>query len=293
MHGLTKTLTDGHRLHLKALVEREQDEAYQRCNYLAKEWQNSLWKSELEKSFQVGSPCSVVRRSSPSSVIPTSIHQSEISVVWREKMCEWKFEVVDRFDIEREIVYISTYYLDQYLSTRYVDEELFQLVAITCMYLAIKLHSPKKVAIQCLASMGQGLIQHDNIVAMELSIMQSLEWHLYPPTPLAFIENAFPLFSGNSEAFEFSRFLSELSVFAYPFVCFKPSSIAAAASLFAIDHFNLGVEVLVSFQDLMSELSLDPSACEISQCWKLLRRLYKLAVPVDFAASTESGTNRI
>jgi lipoyl(octanoyl) transferase len=284
----------GHRLHLKALVEREQKEAYQRCNYLAKEWQDSLWKIELEKAFKVGSPSSVVRRCSPSSVIPLSTPQSEISVVWREKICEWKFEVVDSFDIEREIVCISTYYLDQYLSTRYVDEKLFRLVAITCIYLAIKLHSPKKVALQCIAAMGQGLIHPDHIVAMELSIMQSLDWHLHPPTPLAFIENLFPLISGNNEAFEFSRFLSELSVFAYPFVCFKPSSIAVAASLFAIDHFDLGVEAVESFQELMSGLNLDPYAPDISKCCSLLRQLYKLAIPTDFAVSAdELGSNRV
>ncbi|KAL3798061.1 hypothetical protein HJC23_012352 [Cyclotella cryptica] len=291
MHGLTEELMDGHRLHLKALVKREQQEAYQRCNYLAKEWQDCLRKSELEKVFQFGSPYSVVRGCSPSSVIPSSVQQSEINVVWREKICEWKFEVVDRFDIEREIVCISTYYLDQYLSTRYVDEKLFQLVAITCIYLAIKLHSPKKVAIQYIAAMGQGLIHPDHIVAMELSIMQSLDWHLYPPTPLAFIENSFPLISGNSDAFEFSRFLSELSVFAYSFVCFKPSSIAVAASLFAIDHFKLGADALESFQELISGLSLDPCAPDISQCCKLLRRLYKLAVPTDFAVSTDECGN--
>lgn len=287
MHGLSNTVMAGHRLYLKALVEQEQKDAYQRCNYLTKEWQECLLKSELEKSFTVGSPHSVVRQSSPSSVIPLSTQQSEISVVWREKICEWKFEVVDRFDIEREIVCISTYYLDQYLSTRYVDEKLFQLVAITCIYLAIKLHSPKKVTLQCIAAMGQGLIHPDHIVSMELSIMKSLNWHLHPPTPMAFIENLFPLISGNNEAFEFSRFLSELSVFAYPFVCVKPSSIAVAASLFAIDHFNLGVEAVEPFQKLMNGLSLDPYAPDISKCSLLLRQLYKLAIPTHLAASAE------
>lgn len=55
---------------------------------------------------------------------------------WREKIIEWKYQVVDRFDLSREIVSISTFYLDQYLAMHSVDDELFQLVAMSSIYLA-------------------------------------------------------------------------------------------------------------------------------------------------------------
>lgn len=288
MEGLTEARIGSHYyVHLESLVEREQRAEYQRSNYLTKEWQDGLWQSELERTFKVGSPGSLMARSSPQSII--SSPQSEISVVWRERICEWKFAVVDRFDIEREVVAISTYYLDQYLSTRYVDEELFQLVAITCIYLAIKLHSHQKVAIKCIASMGRGMVHPDHIVAMELSILQSLDWNLHPPTPLAFIENSFPLISGNVDAIEFSSFLSELSVCAYPFVCIKPSTIAIAANLIAIDHFGLGDDALASFRELLAGLRLNADAPDVLQCCKLLRHLHRLAVPDTATASSEES----
>jgi hypothetical protein len=164
-------------------------------------------------------------------------------------------------------------------------------VAITCIYLAIKLHSPKKVGIQCIASMGRGMIQAEHIIAMELSIMQSLDWHLHPPTPLSFIENSFPLISGNHQAYEFSRFLSELSVCAYPFVCTRPSSIAIAATLIAIDHFQLGTSTLEYYEYLLEELDLHTDASEVVHCRKLLRHLYRLAIPANDHALTGEGDN--
>ena len=290
----TNLLQSSHHLHLKSLVERERREVYQRCNYLSKEWQDRLLQHKIGSSpawsaFEPSSPSSA--RCSPQSVMSLSHPESEISVVWRERICEWKFEVVDRFDIDREIVCYSTYYLDQYLSTCYVDEELFQLAAITCIYLAIKLHSPKRVGIHCIASMGRGNIFPDHIAAMELSILQSLEWHLHPATPLAFIDNSFPLLtvgndhddnnSSNSkpEAYEFARFLSELSVCAYPFVCVKPSSVAIAASLIAIEHFQLGTKTLETYQGIIKDLGLDMYASDVTKCCDLLRHLYELAVP--------------
>jgi len=263
---------ESHRLYLKSLAEREQYSAYQRSDYLANEWQEKLLRKN-RSSLECTARCS------PQSVMSSQNAQSGISTIWRERICEWQYGVVDRFDIEREVVFYSTYYLDQYLSVCYVDEKLFQLVAMTCFYLAIKLHSPKKLGIQCIASMGRGVIHEDHIAAMELSIMQNLDWYLHPPTPLAFIRNIFPLISDKHEAQEFCQFLSELSVCAYPFVYTKPSSIAIAAILIAIDRFQLGNETRVSCRELLEELELDIYAPDVSQCCNLLTRIYRLAAP--------------
>ena len=278
---MTDMQLDDHRLHLKSLVEREQRDVYRRCDYLSRDYQDKLLQQKIGSSLGSASRCS------PQSVMALPNSQSEISVVWRERICEWQYDVVDRFDIDREVVCYSTYYLDQYLSTRYVDEELFQLAAITCIYLAIKLHSPKKVGIQCIASMGRGAILPDHIATMETSIMQALCWHLHPPTPLSFIDNSFPLISRNLESYEFTRFLSELSVCAYPFVCLKPSSIAIAATIIAIDRFQLGDDTLDSYRRILEDLHLDMYATDVSQCCRLLRHLYQLAVPAGEEVTNE------
>ncbi|KAI2503763.1 Cyclin [Fragilaria crotonensis] len=56
------------------------------------------------------------------------------------------FEVVDHFEFDREVVSIALSYLDRVVSmkTKHSGEPMhrrdFQLVAVTCLYLAIKLH---------------------------------------------------------------------------------------------------------------------------------------------------------
>ena len=171
----------------------------------------------------------------------------------------------------------------------YVDEELFQLVTMASMFLAIKLHSPKKVSISSIAVMGRGLIDVEHIESMKLSIAHSLEWHLHHQTPMKFIENICPLVSDimNSEDFsatdalEHSRFLTELSVCAYPFVAAKPSYIAIAAILNMFEHFHLSVseETQASFKAYAGSVCLGVEVPEVEECCKLLRWIYRLAIP--------------
>ena len=52
-----------------------------------------------------------------------------------------------RSDIDRDIVSIALSYFDRYLSCHAsIPETLFQLVAMTSLYLAVKLHSTRKIS---------------------------------------------------------------------------------------------------------------------------------------------------
>lgn len=96
--------TEGHRLHLKALARQEQNSAYRRHDYLSHDWQMSLWRDEVKGAMQVHSLDKTMeqQRMSPSSImmpLASSIPEapSEICIRWREKIIEWKYQVIDRF----------------------------------------------------------------------------------------------------------------------------------------------------------------------------------------------------
>ena len=226
------------------------------------------------------SPTSTVTQStfetSSSTVITTTL---ECCIHWRTKIIEWKYQIVDTFHLPRELVSISTYYLDQYLSNYYILDTvslpfLFQVVATTSLYLAIKIHSPKKkVHITAICRSSNGRITKTNIEEMEISILSSLRWCLSPPTPVSFLDNIFPLimhvdmeyngYSDNNnergdnndnnslsqqqmllvlldpriamQLLEFATFLIELSICAYPLVPLRSSSIAIAAIMYSIE----------------------------------------------------------
>ena len=161
------------------------------------------------------------------------------------------------------------------------------------LYLAIKLHGQKKVAIRAIASTGNGAVTVGHIEAMELSIMRCLDWHLFPPTSVSFIENLYPLIVSNprddgwgplDDSLEFSIFLAELSVCSYPCVSVHPpSSVAIAAILLGFEYFDIPDETRDAFRRSVDclAMSVDANSPEVEACCGLLRQVYALAMPAD------------
>ena len=108
--------------------------------------------------------------SSASTVSSTS--SSGINELWREKICEWSYQVVDHFDFSREVVSISMSFLDRYLCTRQVDKKLFQLAAMTTLYLAIKLNEPGTLSMQSMIELSRGYFKVEQMAVMEMVILQ-------------------------------------------------------------------------------------------------------------------------
>jgi len=120
MSKLCDADADCHRIFLEDLVRREQRKAYQKEDFLSRRWQQDLWEdvASVEK-IRFASK-------SPSSVIPSAPEAPpfDLCVDWREKICEWKYKVVDCFDLDREVVSISMFFLDKYLEKHFVNEEV-------------------------------------------------------------------------------------------------------------------------------------------------------------------------
>jgi hypothetical protein len=110
--------------------------------------------------------------SSSYSACSSSTSSSGINEVWREKICEWKYQVVDHFDFSREVASISIHYLDRYLATRPVNKKVFQLAAMTALYLAIKLYEPGTVSMKSMIELSRGYFMVEQMAEMEVSILR-------------------------------------------------------------------------------------------------------------------------
>jgi Cyclin, N-terminal domain len=97
---------------------------------------------------------------------------SGINDVWREKICEWSYQVIDHFDFSREVVSVSINYLDRFLASRRVNKKVFQLAAMTTLFLAIKLFEPGRLAIQSMTELSRGYFSVDQMIAMEACILR-------------------------------------------------------------------------------------------------------------------------
>mmetsp|Transcript_15649 Transcript_15649/g.23036 ORF Transcript_15649/g.23036 Transcript_15649/m.23036 type:complete len:336 (+) Transcript_15649:119-1126(+) len=169
---------------------------------------------------------------------------SRVNEMWREKICKWKFHILDHFDINREIVSISMSFLDRFLSIHQVNQKVFQLAAMTTLFLAIKLNKQGSLKVSSLIELSRGCFKAVHIAVMEKHILRDLSWHVHPPTPHCFVRHFLCLvpFSGSiddnhlkRETLDLSLYSVELSVCDYFFVACNPSSVALASIMNALD----------------------------------------------------------
>jgi len=260
---------------LFAVLLRQEETTYRCSDYLCPEHQ----ARNAHKCHE-----SNILNSSVGSCSTGSSSSSGISEIWREKICEWSFQVVDHFDFNRETVSVSLNYLDRYLSTRPVNRKIFQLAAMTSLYIAIKLYEPGMLKLSCFVELSRGYFSAEHIIAMEDAILRALHWHVHPPTSLCFIRHFMMLIPENScsplvihEIKELSRFLTELSVCDYFFTTQKPSSIALAAILIALESVNEARDPLIrhSFMNRVHQFAgVNCMLEEVEACKARLRETY-------------------
>ena len=156
--------------------------------------------------------------------------------------------MIDHFDLHRECVCIAMSHLDRYLANYpdLVDKNQFQLLAMTCLYLSIKLNEYKhliipgsKSSMETILHLSKGFFTNDQMEKMECDILQRLQWHVHPPTPQVFVKH-FMLFLISDDCEErdlhdLAQFYVELSAMDYFFVEHKASDVALAALLNAMD----------------------------------------------------------
>lgn len=167
----------------------------------------------------------------------------------RVKMCEWCYQVVDFCKFRRETVGIGMSYLDRYMCSKkgkkaLGDRKEYQLVAMTCLYLAIKLHEPLEMETSLLADLSRGCYTEMEFADMEKKILEAIEWRVSGPTPLAFVLHYISFLpdiisSSVVEAiFDYARYQTELAIGDHYFVKAKPSVVGMAALLNALEGMD-------------------------------------------------------
>lgn len=191
-------------------------------------------------------------------------HQSQLNASWREKICQWSYNVVDHFDLPREVVAISLDLFDRYLATRgnQCSGNMALLASLTTLHIAIKVHSEKNIKVTTLAALSRGQFASEHIEQMEWRIMSALGWKLHPPTLFAFVSHLLMLFPNDvhhlvrKELFEVAIYMAELSVCDSYFVRFPASAVAMAAIINVMEDMPPSRLSLRSRDEFWSTLSL-------------------------------------
>jgi len=245
----------------------------------------------------------------------TNPNDADISIMinesWREKICKWTFEVIDHFEFQRETAFIALSYLDRFLSSRPVNHRTFQLLSMTTLYLAVKLYEPKTLQISSLTELSRGLFNESHLSAMELVLLSELDWKVHPPTPQNFskhFQHFLPIDNERIklEILDLADFLMELSVCDYFFVTRKPSSIAMASILNALDIVcpklaSIGISSVTIKRSLLRQIKKAlpdlnfTSTPEVAECRIQLKVMYDEALQnqltgIEHINSTDVGS---
>ena len=199
----------------------------------------------------------------------------------RALLVQWAYKVVDRYSLDRCLVSFAFHYYDSFMSI-YSDLDDFtcrQLLAITCIYIAAKLHGNRRknpLSITRLVRISKGYFEAQQIEEMEKRLINVLAWYLNPPIPILIIQSVNDLLSTtpgkDCAVYDVAVYLIELSVCDHFFVTKRPSCIAAAAIQVAVEFSGCNIDVLL--------LPLSTGSTKMTtECESRMRKLYKARFP--------------
>eukprot|EP00526_Cylindrotheca_closterium_P018775 CAMPEP_0113633294 /NCGR_PEP_ID=MMETSP0017_2-20120614/17326_1 /TAXON_ID=2856 /ORGANISM="Cylindrotheca closterium" /LENGTH=362 /DNA_ID=CAMNT_0000543925 /DNA_START=30 /DNA_END=1118 /DNA_ORIENTATION=- /assembly_acc=CAM_ASM_000147 len=275
---------------LYALIHQESSGRYNCVDYLAfTSWHRSVYDLLKKDRF------------------PASQRgDSRIDEYCREQIVEWSFRVVDYFRIDREVVAVSLSMLDRFLATCKCDRSTFKLAATTTLQLAVKLLHPCRLGdLGILSDLSRGEFDMADVREMENHILKSLGWSLHPPTAISFstllLDYVFADRVVNmtcadiDDLHDISSFFTELALCDYFFVTMRPSAVALACILNALEgmygernRFSAHILAVARSLNLYTNQDLT-AACH--RLWELYERSEECALHNGFASPMEDEKN--
>jgi len=159
------------------------------------------------------------RESSYLLVTKAHVYEASLQLVhYRSKILVWVDKTVRQFLYDTQLVTITMDYFDRYVlqTQNIICPWTLQLVAMSSLYLAMKLHmgdnhyidndgkmQPKRiVSSTSYAELSSGKFSSDALTAMEIYICHTLEWKMNPVTSTTFVDSLLqlmtpPLLVGN------------------------------------------------------------------------------------------------
>jgi Cyclin, N-terminal domain len=120
-----------------------------------------------------------------------------IDTTCRTKMCHWFQQICtfcqyDDMDESTLIIENAMNFLDRYVvtpkgSVALLDRNYYQVTAITCLYMAAKIHASAAISANDMSQITRNVYNSQQIEDTEYRILQALQWHVNPPTTSVFV----------------------------------------------------------------------------------------------------------
>ncbi|KAL5154731.1 G2/mitotic-specific cyclin S13-6 [Glycine soja] len=155
--------------------------------------------------------------------------QPEINERMRAILVDWLIDVHTKFELSLETLYLTINIIDRFLAVKTVPRRELQLVGISAMLMASKYEEIWPPEVNDFVCLSDRAYTHEQILAMEKTILNKLEWTLTVPTPFVFLVRFIKAAVPDQELENMAHFMSELGMMNYATLMYCPSMVAASA----------------------------------------------------------------
>jgi Cyclin, N-terminal domain len=215
-----------------------------------------------------------------------------IDVACRTSMMQWMQTVVNFIGFAPETVEIAMNYLDRFLQKPAgVDavncRTVFQLSAMTALYLAVKINCSEALTPKLLAELSQGSYEAGEFENMEQIMLGALQWRVNPPTGASFVretvhvlpEDLFANDEIRQTVMETARSQAEWVLGDYELISVKRSVVAFAAVANSLQHHGIqGFNLQEFLRDTLQNSNQNSLDLDLKQA-SLIKRALCEALP--------------
>ena len=137
--------------------------------------------------------------------------QHDINPVMRGILVDWLVEVAEEYKLSQENLYLSTNYVDRFLSVMPVLRGRLQLVGVTCMLIASKYEEIFAPQVEDFVYITDSTYSAAEVLQMEVTVLNALRFNLTAVTPYCFLKRLTSVldFDDQVPAVHVSRVLEE------------------------------------------------------------------------------------
>ncbi|KAE9609365.1 hypothetical protein Lal_00020184 [Lupinus albus] len=201
--------------------------------------------------------------------------QQDVTPHMRGILVDWLVEVAEEYKLLPDTLFLSTSYIDRFLSHNRVSKPKLQLLGVSSMLIAAKYEEITPPHVEDFVLITDNTYDKAEVVKMEADILKSLSFEMGNPTVKTFLRR----FSGIScegtkakkSQFEcLCNYLAELSLLEYCCLKFLPSLVAASATFLA--RYIMWPKLHPWTSTLCKSTGYD--AAELKECVLILHDLY-------------------
>lgn len=164
----------------------------------------------------------------------SEIYQSGVTTQMRSKLIEWMYIFCTNMNLPRNVTYSAVSVLDRSLCQLRSNEDKFQLLGATCIFIATKMHNTELFPLKKFVEECANAYTTNDFLQCETEILQAINYDVSVPTVADFLELHESSLGTFKSLQNLMWFLSDVQMQFSAFLRFKASTISIAVMIYAL-----------------------------------------------------------